>query len=47
MDDTIITIYCLCDEFLKAIRYHDDPQLDFSHLRAKGIDMPLTSMPQK
>jgi hypothetical protein len=22
-------------------------ELDFSHVRAKGIDMPLTSMPQK
>ncbi len=28
MDDTITTIYCLCDDFLKAIRHRrpDDPQ---------------------
>jgi hypothetical protein len=24
MDDTIITTYYLCDEFLKAIGHHDD-----------------------
>ena len=26
MNHTITTIYYLCDEFLKAIRYRDDPQ---------------------
>ena len=26
MDDTITTIYCLCDECLKAIGHRDDPQ---------------------
>jgi hypothetical protein len=26
MDDTIITIYCLCDDFLKALLHRDDPQ---------------------
>jgi hypothetical protein len=26
VDDTITTIYCLCDEFLKAIGHRDDPQ---------------------
>lgn len=26
MDDTIITIYCLCDEFLKTTGHGDDPQ---------------------
>ncbi|MCA1838630.1 MAG: IS982 family transposase [Actinobacteria bacterium] len=27
MDDTITTIYCLCDDFLKAMRCFDDPQV--------------------
>ena len=27
MDDTITTIYCLCDDFLKAIGHHDDLQV--------------------
>src|SRR4029453_7655317 len=27
VDDTITTIYCLCDEFLKAIHHQDDPQV--------------------
>ena len=26
MEDTITTTYCLCEEFLKAIGHHDDPQ---------------------
>jgi hypothetical protein len=26
MEDTIITTYCLCEEFLKAIGHHDDLQ---------------------
>jgi hypothetical protein len=26
MNDTITTIYYLCDEFLKAIRHRDDPR---------------------
>jgi hypothetical protein len=26
MDDTIITTYYLCEEFLEAIGHHDDPQ---------------------
>ncbi len=30
MDDTITTIYCLCDEFLKAIGHRDDPQARLS-----------------
>ncbi len=30
MDDTIITTYYLCDEFLKAIGYRDDPQVRLS-----------------
>jgi hypothetical protein len=27
LNDTITTIYCLCDEFLKAIDHRDDPQV--------------------
>ena len=27
MEDTITTTYYLCDEFLKAIGHHDDPQV--------------------
>jgi hypothetical protein len=30
MNDTITTIYYLCDEFLKAIRHRDDPQARLS-----------------
>jgi len=30
MDDTIITTYYLCDEFLKAIGHRDDPQVRLS-----------------
>ncbi len=26
MDDTIVAIYCLCDDLLKALRHRDDPQ---------------------
>ncbi|MBA2691922.1 MAG: IS982 family transposase, partial [Rubrobacter sp.] len=27
MDDTITTIYCVCDEFSKAMGLRDDPQV--------------------
>lgn len=30
MEDTIIAVYCLCDEFLKAYGYMDDPQSKMS-----------------
>lgn len=30
MDDTIITTYYLCDEFLKAVGHHDDQQVRLS-----------------
>ena len=26
MDDAIITLYCLCDDFLRSARHRDDPQ---------------------
>ena len=30
MQDTIVTIYCLCDDLLKAMHYKDDRQTHFS-----------------
>jgi hypothetical protein len=30
MQDTILTIYCLCDDLLKAMNHQDDPQTRFS-----------------
>lgn len=30
MDDHIITLYCLCDDLLKAFRHHEDPQCQMS-----------------
>jgi hypothetical protein len=30
MEDTIVTIYCLCDEFLSAYEWEDDPQAEMS-----------------
>ncbi len=41
MDDTITTIYCLCDEFLKAIRHRDDPQVRTS--TAEVVTLPLVA----
>ncbi len=41
MDDTITTIYYLCDEFLKAIRHRDDSQAHLS--TAEVITVPLVA----
>ena len=41
MDDTIITIYCLCDDFLKAMRCSDDPQVRLS--TAEVMTVPLVA----
>jgi hypothetical protein len=42
MDDTIITIYCLCDDFLKAMCHHrDDPQSRLS--TAEVMTIPLVA----
>ena len=30
MDDRIITIYCLCDDLLKAFHHHEDSQCQMS-----------------
>lgn len=39
MDTTIVTIYCLCDDFLKAMDYRDDPQVRLSS--AEVMTVPL------
>ncbi|MDP9411732.1 MAG: IS982 family transposase [Actinomycetota bacterium] len=41
MDDTIITTYYLCDEFLKAIGHHDDQQVRLS--TAEVMTIPLVA----
>jgi Transposase DDE domain len=41
MDDTITTIYCLCDEFLKAIGHRDDLQVGMS--TAEVMTVPLVA----
>jgi len=41
MNHTITTIYYLCDEFLKAIRYRDDPQAHLS--TAEVMTVPLVA----
>jgi len=37
MDDTIITTYYLCDEFLKAIGHHDDQQVRISTAEVMSV----------
>jgi hypothetical protein len=41
MNDTITTIYCLCDDFLKAMRRFDDPQTRLS--TAEVMTVPLVA----
>ncbi len=41
MDDTITTIYCLCDDFLKANHRFDDPQVRLS--TAEVMTVPLVA----
>ena len=41
MEDTITTIYCLCDEFLKAMGHRDDPQARMS--TAEVMTVPLVA----
>ncbi len=41
MDDTIITIYCLCDDFLKANHRFDDPQIRLT--TAEVMTVPLVA----
>ncbi len=37
MEDTIITTYYLCEEFLKAIGHHDDPQVRLSTAEVMSV----------
>ena len=37
MDDTITTIYCLCDDFLKATGYRDNPQVRLSTAEVMSV----------
>jgi hypothetical protein len=41
LEDTITTTYYLCDEFLKAIGHHDDPQVRLS--TAEVMTIPLVA----
>jgi len=41
LDDTITTIYCLCDDFLKAVHRRDDPQVRLSV--AEVMTVPLVA----
>lgn len=41
MKDTILTIYCLCDDLLKALDYKDDPQAKLSN--AEVMTVPLVA----
>jgi Transposase DDE domain len=41
LDDTITTIYCLCDDFLKAMCHRDDPQVRLS--TAEVMTVPLVA----
>ena len=41
MDDTITTIYCLCDDFLNAVHHRDDPQVGLS--TAEVMTIPLVA----
>jgi hypothetical protein len=44
MDDTITTIYCLCDDFLKAIGHRDDLQAVMSTAEVMTVP-PLWPQP--
>ncbi len=41
MEDTITTIYCLCEDFLRAMRHRDDPQVQLS--TAEVMTIPLVA----
>ena len=41
MEDTITTTYYLCDEFLKSVGHHDDPQVRLS--TAEVMTIPLVA----
>ena len=39
MEDTITTIYCLCDDFLKNTRHRDDPQVSMSTAEVMTVSL--------
>jgi Transposase DDE domain len=39
LDDTIITIYCLCDDFLKASNRFDNPQVGLSSAEVMTVSL--------
>ena len=39
MQDTILTIYCLCDDLLKAMDHHDDPQTKLSSAQVRAVPL--------
>ena len=39
MQDTITTIYCLCDDFLQAMNYRDDPQSLLSNTEVMSVPL--------
>jgi hypothetical protein len=41
MQDTIVTIYCLCDDVLRALDHRDDPQARLSS--AQVMTVPLVA----
>jgi len=41
MQDTILTTYCVCDDFLKAMDYRDDPQAKLT--TAQVMTVPLVA----
>ena len=41
MQDTIVTIYCLCDDALRGLGYQDDPQARLSS--AQVMTVPLVA----
>lgn len=39
MQDTITTIYCLCDDFLRAMNHYDDPQVQVSSAEVMSVSL--------
>lgn len=39
MQDTITTIYCLCDDFLQAMNHRDDPQAHLSSAEVMSVSV--------
>lgn len=44
MDTTIVTIYCLCDDFLKEIGYRDDPQVRLSSAEVMTVSLVAAAL---